>query len=195
MELILFGGIFWWLIIAVWFVAMALMIEANDSWHATWISLVCFGALWWATGGHNPFPWLGRHWQDLLMGALAYFVLGGMWSIIKWWFYLHKRANYYEENIKPDLEKKWSGFVDSQKAAYKNDFKNYVQANVYDMPPDVKNHKGDIMMWMCWWPMSLLGSVFSDLLHNIFQWIYRMLSTMLANMAKRVFAGRFQEFS
>jgi hypothetical protein len=49
----------------------------------------------------------------------------------------------------------------------------------------VKNYKADIMLWMTFWPFSLVGTFAADLIHNVFVGLYNMIGGSLQRIANK----------
>ncbi len=125
----------------------------------------------------NPLGTLG------LVGL--YFVLGTLWSVAKWWFYVRDRKERYDEkkakflkakgqegNLVPaNLQEEWAGVVESQKL-----FK-----------PESLDHKARIMRWMTFWPWSAVWTIINDPVKKAFRAIYRQIQGTLQKIADRIY--------
>lgn len=137
---------------------------AYDSGVVATVVLLAFGAIgWWMSW--ISIDWALAHWIEVLIGIAAYVPAGIAWTIVKWRFYLKSR---YRDAV-----------------AMLNTSKSLPQ---YDYPPQVANHKRDIMRWLAWWPFSFVGTMLDDPLRRFFLMIYRHLGKVLQRMSDRMFS-------
>jgi hypothetical protein len=125
---------FWFLVSIVVFAALILERAAI---------IAALGALWYFTTAQLWWP-LHHPWQTLLYVA-GYFVVGGVWSIVKWWFV--ETARFRE--AKDEFERRqfprdqWAEFVAKRKTA-------------------VRVHTEDFAVWIAFWPFNLVWTVLDD---------------------------------
>lgn len=53
--------------------------------------------------------------------------------------------------------------------------------------PSPRDHKARIMIWMAWWPWSMLWTLLNDPIKRLFRAIYRALLTRLQKISERAF--------
>jgi hypothetical protein len=140
---------------------------------------------------HNPW--------SILPGLVGYFVLGTVWSVIKWIFYVKDQREKYD-----DLKQ---GFIDSFKLeisvkdpipdAQKQDWLNCIRANTYeglDVHPKIKQHKIRVYIWIAYWPWSLIWTVINDPVRKILNRIYRNIAEWMQSISDRYFKDTKQDF-
>lgn len=129
----------------------------------------------WNWAYQNPFRWIAL--------ILIYLTCGAAWSIVKWWFYVRKsresvRAEYgMWQSVHPD------GSIDEFLDSPSNRLR-------------LKNgeNKNRIVLWMIWWIPSLVWTVCSDVVLDIWHKIYDLLSSIYTNIAKHVIKSTLGKF-
>jgi len=141
----------------------------------TFLVIVGTGLVAWLGGDVNVLSWTWNNLAEIFKFLIFYFMVGGLWSIAKWYFFLLKVR-----------EKVRSGAYDR---AYRSDesTKNKRPEASY-----AKNNKGRIMGWIGHWPFSMIGSLFGDVLKRIVENIFNVLKSLYDRIGNHVFSG-FEE--
>ncbi|HHA19531.1 MAG TPA: hypothetical protein ENK70_07485 [Methylophaga sp.] len=171
--------------------------------------LIGFIVLMQNSGAFDIFnnPWMVAKW------SLIYFVVGTVWSFVKWWAYLTKRAETYGElkdkfnermterynrdDVRPDAIKPITGTAtkpSDEFAKFLNKecfLSDYVIRN-RTVIPAAMDFKAMITGWIIWWPTSVLWTIVSDPMVRIANWIFARLKGTYQLIANRVFA-KFEE--
>lgn len=137
----------------------AVLVENENASFGTFMMLVGTGLLVWLAGDANPFSLAWENVGNILKFFIGYFVVGGLWSIAKWYLYLLKVRDNMRDNRQTERP--------HESYAYNN----------YDR----------IAGWIGHWPFSMIGSLFGDFLARIVTTITRFLSNLYENMANNVF--------
>jgi hypothetical protein len=109
--------------------------------------------------------WPLEHWREVVFALGCYIPVGVGWTFAKWWFYVRMRAREVKALI----------------AAHKS-------FSSYDLPPQVGNHKADIIRWLSWWPFSVIGTILNDPFRRLFEAVYRGIAETLQRISIRAFA-------
>jgi hypothetical protein len=185
-------GAFWfWVTFACLMVLMIAAVEYDKPGLATLSIIVFFVLLGWL-GNINILNAI-RERPLLSLGCLAgYFAAGTMWSICKWWFYVRKLRDKFDEykrdflarnnradakTIPDDLRILWLNEVDY----------NYSLAPSKSKPI-VAHNKSRIMTWMVYWPWSLVWTMVNDPIKRLFKEIYRVIQGFMQKISDRAFA-------
>lgn len=197
--LFLFGTLWFWVVSSVIFGWLIFLTEGEES-HTFGAGLVLVGFVWIMSSVNdisviaNPLLWL--KWVTI------YLVLGVIWSVIKWFSFLHKQKDklnslkevYIERNNLELIAKRisdsdWLGFV-----KYLSDQK--YSPNGYDkikkredVIPTVKGRFSDLTRWIVWWPMSAFWTILNDPLRRIAEALVRALKGIYTNIANSVFSN------
>lgn len=205
MEFIVFGGIIFWILTAIFLLAMFLSVHHEKMVGA----LVCFIFYILIIDIFGPFS-LFAVFADpvpLIAFVSAYFACGTIWTVIKWHFYTSKvkrdylnYANkFFESNNIPENERSngqlWkeltAGFLKSRSDDYgyprygwEDRSKDYLMALV---PPKVSAHKSSIMVWLSYWPFSFLHDLLGDGVQAVWNSIYHGIGNYLQSISNRKF--------
>lgn len=194
-EFFIFWGVWWWILLATVIIVDVWFLEYDNGTGATF-SLVAFAAAMFFFGDWNPFPWMGANPLWTIGAVLGYFVAGGIWSIIKWYFHcLNIRDQYNEVKDAFFEENSITGDkISSQlKSAWKERLR-YAGFKDESIAPVARKYKSTILMWMTHWPFSALWTLLNDPIRRIFMSIYARLTGTLQKISDRLFANTAVEF-
>lgn len=159
-------GTFWfWLLLVVAGICIIGAIETESFGKAfatvvvTVLLLSFFGA---GTELRTFLSWIWHHPGFSIGIFLGYLFVGSAWSIFKWY-----------------------GFLKELKR--KNDEKGHKK--VWNRRQIVRDNKGRLINWMCYWPFSALWTALSD----PFQAIYRQLTGVYGRIADKVLGPVVEE--
>lgn len=139
----------------------------------------------------------------LLFYIGLYIVIGLVWSVVKWSFYVKAQRRIYDRLRKKfcaesgitgefTLEQKGSWYLHLRENYRPNKgstFKHYSSSDSTAVIPDVTENKAAIIRWMTYWPFSLLFTLLNDPVRRLFEWVYENIGTFLQAMAVRAFHG------
>jgi len=203
LSLFVFGGFWFWSLLAVASIILIVALENSNEGRATFVFLAALAAIVFL-GNTSWLTWVMENPLSIGLYVLAYLFLGVGWGISKWWVYLHdvsarNRAERYDwlDREKASLcvsdddyeaacvnsPNLWS---DKVKAAWKS----YVRCGYYGKPiekPIVSDNKSRITGWMTYWPWSALWTLINDPLRRFYQWAYTRLSGLLQGMSDKAF--------
>jgi hypothetical protein len=128
----------------------------------TLITLIAgFVYMGWATT-----EWFLTNWKLLLFIVAGYVPVGVGWVYLKWRSYLGFRYREAQDYIK------LNGVLPT-----------------WDFPPQVSQHKSDIMRWLCWWPFSFICTLLNDPLRRLYEAVYRNIADHLQSISDKMFSG------
>lgn len=168
-----------WTVMAVLLISIA--VESELGWGA--LIILCASVLTpWLLGFGGPIQWSAANPGQLVGLAVLYAVVGILWSLIKWRIYVYHHSTkaleqynqYYSTrenyaNIPGDTEVSSSTY---------NDF-----LNSDSNPLHPSRHKDRILLWMAWWPFSVLSTFLRDFVSGVWRGIYSLTeSTFVAIM-------------
>lgn len=113
--------------------------------------------------------WFKGNYLFLPIYVSVYLLLGVVWSIIKWLNFLLIFKQKREEAIKLST---------SLNATYKD-------TNLWDTPK-ASDYKSKIIAWMCWWPVSAIGTILNDPVKKVLTFVYFHLSGIYQKIANRI---------
>ena len=207
-ELFLIGTFWFWALLAIEFIALLIFIE--NEWPG-WALFSIIGTcclLHWC--GNVPIvayitgnPWV------IGIGVAIYILVGAPWGCLKWWFWLRNQRERYI-----DIRRSWiaglpnkikrGGVTGPELAAYKEviaakkvtkSAKEYWQKYLKDEhgyrhgsfeKPLLRHNKRRIIMWMGYWPFSMLWTVINDPVRKLFRQVYHSIEGILQRIADHV---------
>lgn len=162
-----FGAIGFWLLLIVLSIIYTTAVEMDKH------GLAIFGTfiavlLWW-----NEISMLFQNWKLLLIGIVAYGIIGGAWSIFRWFRYCRK---YVKDNPFTDKVREYCTLITKTPESFYKDHLN------------PSNHKSRLIGWIVYWPWSLLWNCAGDFVTSIYDAltnIYNRVSAAAINRAIR----------
>ena len=107
-----------------------------------------------------------------MLGFISYFIVGAIWTVTKWYFFLLKEKDKCLEKNK--------------------DRDNWHQWATID-PPKVSDHKSNIMLWMSYWPISAIWTIINDPIKKLFTLIFNKIKNGMQAMSDNIFAPLVKE--
>src|SRR5690242_6194152 len=96
LGLFLVGTLWFWILLAAAAVVVGICV-ARESFGKATLSVVCTFALLGFLGDFNVLHWLSAHATEFAIYLVAYMVIGTVWSVGKWWFFVRKERDRYNE--------------------------------------------------------------------------------------------------
>jgi len=190
-EIFLFGTFWFWMLIALEIVVLFVFIENENGAGAT-VSMLLFGAMLQWFGNVDIIQYVKSYPLFILSCAGAYFALGAVWGVIKWWIFCRDRLEDYEEArdiflnenkvpagtkvVPVELRLAWKAILE----------KSFKTASLVDVP-QVRTHKAKIIRWMTFWVISIIWSFINDFVKRIFRTIYQKISNFLQGISDKMF--------
>jgi len=202
--------VFWaW---AVIFFLVILAFEENEKNFFAFVSLGIFVAL----AVHSPVIHLTFEPVTWLMWGVVYYIVGGVWSFIKWFSFITKRAESFgvlklnfirmlnkmpgadgelvvdiKTKLPEEVIPRFKEFLSSSDYSF-----SYINTNSYDeesknlddIVPHANSHKEKIVTWILWWPTSAFWTILNDPLVRFANWMYARFQGLYMRIAKKVFA-------
>ena len=125
--------------------------------------------------------------------AGIYVLAGLIWSVLKWWRYVAKiRREYDAARVR---------FCELHRldpaAPLPLRFKALWQENSerdFGEPPQVTEHRGDIIRWMTYWPFSLLWTILNDPVRRLFEFLYNLVGAKMQAISDQLFKGTKSDY-
>jgi hypothetical protein len=192
------GTIGFWILIPLVVLFLFFMVEYEKlgfstlSLIATFLALAFLGDfnLWFAMRS-NP---IGS-----IVLVVGYFVVGALWSVGKWWFFVRERRSSYQEfrdaftdrnklpkdaEIPNELKKTFKERLDEH-----NDRRRYSGSEDWKPlgKPLISENKSRLTMWMTYWPWSMTWTMINDPVKKAFRWVLDQLHGVYQHMADVIF--------
>jgi hypothetical protein len=184
------GTIWFWLLLFIDFCVITALVE-NES--GVWATIVFLGSLF----GLN-FLWklpiidsVKANPGHTALLVLSYFAIGIVWSIVKWYFFVHNKMvkyNQYKaeflktnkaESLTPELAVK---FLENLASRY-----DARSEGIDGTAPAASEHKAALTRCGTYWPFSIVGTMLNDVVRRAWEYIYEMLQTTYQRMSEAIF--------
>lgn len=184
-EFFIVGGIWFWLLTSI--VIIALIWETSCERPGLAIAtMIVYCALIHFFGDASFFSTIKAHPEIIYIGLPVYFLTGAIWGIVKWALYVKRKSITYKEARLTFLNRKKihgatldTVIPDHLRSEWQNEW-----APRYEGKPMVRNNKGKVLMWMGFWPMSMLWAVVDE----PWRYIYDAIHSMLQRISDKVYA-------
>lgn len=198
-ELFLIGTFWFWALIAVEFFWLLACLHQENGW-GIGLSLLGLGAILWLFGDFNVFAWIWTNPILMLECAAGYLLIGVGWSLSRWKMFCVDVREVLQETRSEFLrDKKITEITDEHRDDWRDRLRNatwpHTQKSwrsidsIDDIIPQAGEHKGTIMYWMGYWPLSMLWFFLHDMIERFFTAIYRKLKRLFQSIAQATFAG------
>lgn len=142
---------------------------------------LCFGTGVYATLWHHPWT--------AVAGVLGYIAIGVLWSFPKWWFFVHQVRDRYIDELNGY---KLSRGLAPDKILNPDEMAAFKKATHYrwdnQIPPQVSKNKNTVLVWMMYWPFSLLWTLFDEPIQRAFRWIFERIKGVYQRISESVFS-------
>jgi hypothetical protein len=178
MWLLIFTGAWFWILTVA--VAIFLVYEvAREKPVATGFTIALYLLAIHLFGDAAVFSALRAHPAYAYIGVPAFFLAGALWALVKWWFYVKRKALEYRESR---LEFLVVNKVDG--ATLDTPVPDSLRARSFPRPrkPLARQNKGRITTWMVYWPLSMVWT----LLDEPWRLIYEAMARLFQKISDRV---------
>jgi hypothetical protein len=191
-------GVVFWLFAVAAVVAIVAALEYNLPEPAAVVTGVFLAVLFGFTDFHARYGYL-LTFRNVLLGAAGYVGGGMIWTVIKWQFFLSERRERWDDGIaayrrlrRLPADAPLKGDIAGLALfLYEHNYGEFVRGSGADrrlvVRPLAAEHKAMIAAWGAWWPLSVLWSIFDDVLKNLGRWIYRQMIGIYAWQARAAF--------
>lgn len=206
------AGVWIWVIPCIFFFIILAFAEHEKNFFA-FMSLAMFIGIMQGAGiislFTNPIAVLG--W------VIVYFIIGGLWSILKWYLFIINRAAKLCEVKQSFVEKINKANIELQLKQELLDvnakipfnfiirFKEYLIIHYFNHHPPIgfntdnndslelvipraERYKSRIITWILWWPTSAFWTLLNDPLVKVANWIYNRFQGIYTKITNKVFA-------
>jgi len=192
-ELFVFGTFWFWMLVVVELIVLFAFID-NESGIGASLSVLTFGALLQWFGNVDIIQYIKSYPLFILSCAGAYFALGAVWGVVKWWIFCRDRLEDYEEArdsfLKENKVPAGTKVVPVElRLDWKRKLKSSYRTQGLAEVPQVRTHKAKIMNWMTFWVISIIWSFINDFVKRIFRTIYQRLSSFLQGISDKMFGS------
>ena len=192
MLILALGSIWWYLVTGIAVILLIIAIE-KESFIACSLSTVIYMTFLQWLFHVNIIGWSIDHPFKLLLYILGYFIIGILWSFVKWWLRVSERVDNHIKNkadIKINyLKRRLSNEVITTNTPVpdnlKEDWKQHQSCCNY-IPEKASDHKNLIATWITYWPFSLLWSLLHDFIKQVMKRVVTMLQGIYDGITRRI---------
>ena len=189
-ALLAFGTIWFWLFSFVVFCAITALVENDEG---VWATIVFVGTVL-SLNFLSKIPILSYVTANpghTLMYVGIYFAVGIVWTLIKWYFFVHNKSVLYKNYRAKFLKARKTDELTPALAAelqesVRSDF-DLRNADVTGAAPDPIDHKSDLTRWGTYWPFSMVGTALNDIIRKAWDYVYEMLQSTYKAMSLGIF--------
>jgi hypothetical protein len=192
---ITFGTVWGWIIFVVAFIIITALVE-NEKGFWAFLAIILTVVALCTPHFQSAVHFIVANPGKVVLMVLGYFVVGTVWGIIKWFLHVNRELERYNEKKAEWLqhyETVTPGVISTSEEALA--FKNSIGGYGYQMPPQAREHKSDILLWMSYWPFSCLWTLINDPIRKIFRTIYTHIATSLQKISDRMFKGAMADLA
>jgi len=148
-----------WILVPIFFIPFLIYEVENKNGILIFPTIMAFVYLYHSHELFDPIYMVKKNPISTLLLVCGYVFIGGIWSTIKWWYYLHNMKISHEHN-----EEK----IDIDKFA-----ENYFT-----------KHQFQIYSWVLYWPFSIVYAITHDFINNLFRRLKNIYITIAVNHLK-----------
>lgn len=197
-ELFVVGSIGFWILVALEFLILIALTEYEQpGW--SFVTLILVGVLLHFFGNINLLKIAVAHPGWTAIGIVGYLFVGTIWSVVKWFFYVHRKKEEYIEAKKeyedsPEYDyppgDRYKQGETTIKLPWEESRAKKRLANSKGGPqPLVRDNKSRVLMWMTYWPWSALWTIIDDPIKRAFRAIYNLIHTQMQKISDKAFEG------
>ena len=173
-------GSFWWYTVSCCWIAWAIFLAERESVGWVLTSLAIYLVFLSFLGRVNVFGYLFFHPLYSALAVFGYFIIGIIWSFVKWWLRVTEKAQECQEAMDKFLmEHKASNFksavpfdLQQSKRSGKNlreEWESQLSIRNDLKKPIATENKERISVWIIYWPFSLIWSFIHDFFQRLWE--------------------------
>lgn len=169
-ELFAFTGLLAWIYLAGLFVFAVWIVGLDEHPFQVlfWVGLAVFAIPAFSDFGIEFLTALS--WQALGAGVAVYLAGGILYGTTRWFFLVKKIRVWWDDN---ELE----GEIAKRGSVFKADESHF------SIPPHPRDFKIRITNWMAYWPFSIVAWALSDLLADLWAYIYASIGDLFSSIS------------
>ena len=134
--------------------------------------------VWWLTP-FDPVSWAIHNPAYLVVGLLAYFLIGALWARFKFGLWLHdSQEQMQSEYTQWQRQQQSTGNSNPTMAQFRESFGARYRPTA---------NKARILTWMSWWVPSVLWTFLHDFVHRVWEAIYGWMSNLFEKASDKAF--------
>lgn len=193
-DFVALGTFGFWIVLALISIGMICALELDSASGST--TAVIALALLVLIPNHIGPSFLLAHWQLTLAGITAYFVIGTVWSVLKWYFFVTGAREHLNDRVRYVLRESYGGkdlnaLTPQQLGSFWSEVTGYSAnphvSGIYRHAPIAAEHKARILRWMTYWPWSATWTLVHDPVTRAFRFCYRQIADLLQRISNHAY--------
>ena len=176
LEFLAVGTIGFYILLVAAAILMSELLDAQRPGSATFVAVLTIAMLA-VLGNFNPFPWIAANPMMTAIYVAAFFAIGTVWGVFKWFFYLRSSRRKIEELV--------AEYPMYSRIQLCGELRR--RGLPMEFPPLVGDHKTRILGWMVLWPASMLWTLLNDPVRYVFEEIYARIGGTMQAISNAVF--------
>lgn len=192
-EFFVIGGVFFWLLAIIITVLLTALIEWERPVLSGFTLIFTFLVLAFL-GNFNIFAEIQAHPFISLGVFVGYFAVGTLYSIGRWWLFIHNRTSGLKKLKKEFLEfrklpagSKISRLDRERKKEWRSALRGINRGDFHK--PEINENKRKILTWMVYWPWSFVWTILNDPVTKLFKQIFNQLRFIYEEITARAYAS------
>jgi hypothetical protein len=207
---LIFGGFWFWTFSAfIFFVIMAF--SENEKNFMAFVSLAAFIVIMEWAGTTNILHTITSDPLYIVKWTVLYFVMGSVWSIVKWFSFVRNTAEQFGELKLKYIERINEAGKERAKSpgneftpievdiktvipeSSKEDFLEFLHRQGYlkyssdNIFPSASENKDRLVSWIVWWPTSALWTLINDPIRKIAEKLYAGMQGIYSRISQQAF--------
>ena len=197
LSIFVLGAVGWWcltiLFIIYTFLALDKDYDTPGETHLAWpISMLVLYVIYMQFIAKTDIFNFAVHYPlKIILYVLSYFVVGFIWSFVKWWLYVNTIAEKYQfEKDKFTAEYIPKTAVPKNNRDNEKDKKDewdFIVRNKDLQKPVVSKYKGKITVWIMYWPVSVVWSLLDDFIKKMVRHIITLFQKFYQSISDSAF--------
>lgn len=189
------GSLAFWLLLLAEFILLLALVEYEKP-GLGFISIVSVGFLLKVLADVNIFTFAVQYPWHAGLGALGYFVIGTIWAIFKWYFFVREKrekyvtakAEYEKSPEKPYQRERGAAEVTDFPTPWEKSMARSLLLNSkHGIMPLPGDNKSRILMWLAYWPWSAFWTLVNDSVKKVYKFIYENITGILTRISQAAF--------
>lgn len=183
-DVIAIGSIGFWIGLAVFGIIISELSDRDKGINATIVAIIVFLGWFWLEN-IDPARWIAENPKIAILAILGYIVTGVLWGVLKWWLYcigvrrnIEALAKEFRQQYKlgpdADIQKEWQSYL-------------WRHTSSDSIEPSAHKNKSRIILWMSYWPCSMLWTLINDPVRRIFLYEYYLLGKLFQDISNAIF--------
>jgi hypothetical protein len=195
-----FGSLWFFILTAFWVVILFIWVE-KEFIVRSGIIIILYILFLNLTVKNNIFGSIASHPVRTLIIVIGYFLIGFIWSFVKWWLLVNKKAIAYKEkrytwllsqkNYKKEKGTSIEGLLEltlETKVPWSmvDDWLRHYGYDNREIPKAIQ-HKKTISHWVLYWPISALWTIIDDFVGKVIRIIIVKFRVIYEAITKNAF--------